>query len=246
MFDYDPGVPLALTQHNDAGTVTFDNGTGGRCLATLFVPDEPGDAAAVISHGGSADGRRFFMQEAWDLARLGVTVLLPVSDFPRHGDPQASELATRRAVIAHRRGLDLLTAVARPRRLYYFGHSGGSVAGGILSAVEPRLTGVVIAGLGDGTVTRVAEAGLPPGAATEHYLRLLRRFEPVAYVAVPGPRRLLFQYGRRDDTVLRSEALALYEAAAGPKEWREYDCGHDTDNAAARADRARLYTTGAV
>ncbi|MFI5908382.1 hypothetical protein [Dactylosporangium sp. NPDC051541] len=138
-----------------ARTITFDNGTGGRCLATLVVPAEPGDAAVIISHGGTADGRRFFLDEARDLARQGVTVLLP---------------------------------------------------------------------------------------ATEDYLRRLRRFEPVGYVAVPGRRRLLFQYGVRDDAVLRSEAVALYEAAAAPKEWCEYDCGHDTDNAAARADRARLFT----
>ncbi|GAA3454893.1 hypothetical protein [Dactylosporangium matsuzakiense] len=227
-----------------ARTITFANGTGGRCLASLLVPDEPGDAAVIISHGGTADGRRFFMEEARDLARRGVTVLLPVSEFPEHGDAQASEAAVRRTVIAHRRGLDVLTAVAAepPRRLYYFGHSGGSVAGAILSAVEPRLTGVVIAGLGDGTVLRHAAAGLPPGPATEDYLHRLRRFEPVGYVSVPGPRRLLFQYGTRNDAVLRSEAVALYEAAAAPKEWREYDCGHDTDNADARADRARLYT----
>ena len=45
-----------------------------------------------------------------------------------------------------------------------------------------------------------------------------------------------------DPVVTRDESRALYEAAAGPKEWREYDCGHDPDgDPRAVADRAELF-----
>jgi hypothetical protein len=58
---------------------------------------------------------------------------------------------------------------------------------------------------------------------------------------------LLFQHGREDQTVHRSEAPRLYEAAAAPRQWREYPCGHDTASfPEAQADRARLFLEAAA
>jgi hypothetical protein len=47
----------------------------------------------------------------------------------------------------------------------------------------------------------------------------------------PRPDRLRRgQYGRDDDAVLISEGRLMFEAAAEPKQCREYDCDHDIDD----------------
>jgi hypothetical protein len=111
-------------------------------------------------------------------------------------------------------------------------------------AVEPRIVAFAITSIGCGTVTRLAAAELPPDTeATDRYLRFLEQFDPANSVAVPGRRRLLFQHGRHDPVVRRDESLKLYEAAAEPKDWREYDCGHDPDgDPQAVTDRTDLFS----
>lgn len=242
MFDYDATAPLDVQWGTDA-QLTYANGTGGRAVATLVAPERPNGTGVVIAHGGTGDGRHFFVDEGTRLAGHGITVLLTAYTLPPHGDQRAVGKAVRTAVLTQRRGLDVLAA--RADRLCYFGHSGGAQLGAILSAVDPRPYALALASYGAGTLARVAALSLPAGTpATDAYLRFMERYEPAAYVAVPGPRTLLFQHGRDDRVVPVSEGRHLFEAAAEPKEWREYDCGHDTSTPDdARADRLRLFTT---
>lgn len=251
MFDYTADVPLNVVTHNEVSGLTvreisYDNGDGGRCVATLITPQQPTGTGVIIAHGGSGDGRRFFMTEALALAGSGMTVLLPVTELPNHGDIDASRRAIRRHVRAHRRSVDVLETITEGRgSLHFYGHSAGASQGALLSAVEPRIATFAITSIGSGTVTRLAAAELPPGTeATNRYLRFIEQFDPAISVAVPGRRRLLFQHGRHDRVVRRDESLKLYEAAADPKDWREYDCGHDPDgDPQAVADRAELFST---
>jgi hypothetical protein len=204
-----------------------------------------------VAHGGSGDGRHFFRPEAIRLARTGgTTALLPATTFPPHGDRRAVRDAIRASVVIHRRGLDLLGTWVRAGldRFCFFGHSGGAFQGAYLSGVEPRLHALALASAGSGSLARLARlaaADLPANTpATDDYLRFLRSVDPAPYVAMAGRRRLLFQHGREDREIRRSEALRLYEAAAPPRLWREYPCGHDTAaHPRAEADRARLFTT---
>jgi fermentation-respiration switch protein FrsA (DUF1100 family) len=250
VFDYPADVPLSVVTHGEVGGLTvreisYDNGDGGRCVATLVVPSEPTGTGVLVAHGGAADGRRFFMTEALALAGLGMTVLLPVTELPDHGDIGATGRAMRRIVRAHRRGVDVLETVTEGRGpLYFYGHSAGASQGALVSAVEPRIAAFALTSIGSGTVIRLAASELPPGTEeTDRYLRFLEQFDPAVPVAVPGRRRLLFQHGRHDRVVLREESLKMYEAAAGPKEWREYDCGHDPDgDPRAVTDRADLFS----
>lgn len=254
VFDYRRDAPLDVACHDHVVTgdvsmseISYDNGVGGRARATLIAPAQPSGAGVILAHGGTDDGRRYFVDEATCLAGSGMTALLPATAFPQHGDQQATTDAIRAAVLTHRRGLDVLTTWvgAGIDRLCYFGHSGGAFQGAILSAVEPRVTALALASAGSGTLNRLAAAQLPRGTpATDAYLRFLHRFDPARYVAVPGPRRLLFQHGRDDQTVHRPESLRLFHAAAPPRQWREYPCGHDTaTDPQARADRVRLFTS---
>lgn len=249
MFDYPAEVSLDLVTHHavrglTVREVSYDNGDGGRSVATVVTPREPTGTGVVIAHGGQADGRRFFMTEALALAGLGMTVLLPVTELPDHGDVEATSRAIHRHLTTHRRSVDVLETLTEGRGpLYFYGHSAGAAQGALLSAVEPRIAAFSLTSIGSGTVVRLAAAELPAGSeATDRYLRVLERFDPAHGVAVPGRRRLLFQHGRRDPVVTLDESRTLYDAAAGPKEWRGYDCGHDPDgDPRAVADRAALF-----
>jgi dipeptidyl aminopeptidase/acylaminoacyl peptidase len=265
LFAYEPGEPLDVAEEaadevtagvaaervRAAGasvtTLTFAAALGGRDRATLVRPRAGASGAGLIlAHGGSADGRRFLVDEALALAAEGFTVLLPATRLPPHGYQARTEPAVRRSVLVHRRGLDLLTAAggADPERLGFFGHSGGAFQGAVLSAVDQRLRAVVLAAFGSGTLLRLAgeelrQTGHPD---PEPYLRWLDRFDPRRYVAVPGRRRLLLQHGRDDETVRTGEALRLRDAAAPPREWRDYPCGHGVDgHPPARRDRAAFF-----
>jgi fermentation-respiration switch protein FrsA (DUF1100 family) len=250
VFDYTADAALNVMTHSairglTVREISYDNGDGGRCVATLVTPKQPTGTGVIIAHGGAGDGRRFFMTEALALAGLGMTVLLPVTELPNHGDIVATRLAIRRHVRAHRRSVDMLQTVTEGRGpLHFYGHSAGASQGALLSAVEPRVVAFCLTSIGSGTVTRLAAAELPPGTtATDRYLRFLERFDPAISVAVPGRRRLLFQHGRHDPVVRRDESLKLYQAAAEPKDWREYDCGHDPDgDPQAVTDRADLFS----
>ncbi|MGR6320682.1 hypothetical protein Q2K19_22400 [Micromonospora soli] len=199
------------------------------------------DGAPFFLHEADPRKATEFVDEATSLAERGMTALLTAYRLPPHGDQRAWADAVRAAVLTQRRGLDVLTAWAD--RLCYFGHSGGAALGAILSAVEPRLFALALASYGSGTLKRIAAASLPQNdPVADAYVEFLHRFEPASYVAVPGARRLLFQHRSDDEIVYLSEGLRLFDAAAEPKEWREYPCGHDTSTPPqARADRVRLF-----
>jgi hypothetical protein len=248
-FGYRRDVPLDLERfgRRTAGglsisQISFDNGAGGRARATLIEPARPNGAAVILAHGGTDDGRHFFVDEATALAATGITALLPATTFPPHGNPRLSAEAIHASVVIHRRGLDVLGTLPLTR-FGFFGHSGGAFQGAYLSGVEPRLSALTLASVGSGTIPRLAAAELPPGtAATEAYLRLLRSYDVIPYVSVPGRRRLLFQHGRDDRVVRRHEAERVFQAAAPPRQWREYPCAHDTaSHAGARADRLQFF-----
>ena len=260
MFDYDGTVRLHVRTGSQctAGDVSitdisYDHAGGGRAAAFVVTASRMIGGGIVLAHGGSADGRRFFIEEAVQLARLGFMVLLPATSFPAHGNIEVTASAIRAAVLTQRRGLDVLTSWGgvEPGRLGFFGHSGGAFQGAMLSAVEPRLAAVVLASFGAGTLGRVAAEELrnpdPQGSVandTRPYLKALERFDPVRYVAVPGHRRLLVQHGREDTEVPLIEAVRVYEAAASPRQWSDYACGHGTDaDPDARKHRAEFFAT---
>lgn len=252
LFDYDADVPLNVdvghaTETGGASVVdiSYDDSTGQRVPAYVVSAPARNGCGLIIAHGGTADGRHFFVDEAVALSHLGFTVLLPATTLPRHGNIAASTSAIRASVLVHRRGLDVLTQAwsVDADRLGFYGHSGGACQAAILSAVEPRLSHLVIASIGSGTIVRLARAELDDGdvASAPAYLNFLERFDPVHFVAVKGDRRLLFQHGTQDQTVTRAEAQRLYAAAAPPRQWLGYPCGHATPaHPEAYRDRVRF------
>jgi fermentation-respiration switch protein FrsA (DUF1100 family) len=242
-FDYDPTSDLrtsvVVRDERDGVRVTeirFDNGTGGD--AEAYVVGEANRPGIVIAHGGTAPAKHIFVGEAVELARRGFVVLLADTSFPLHGSIRERVEATRGRVLTQRRGLDVLQCDYRATALGFYGHSSGGAQGACLSAVEVRLEAIVIAAARGGHARWAAEEGITDPAE----MRAFGRLDPEHFVAVPGRRELLFQHGLRDDVVPQREARLLYESAAEPKTWSEYECGHGIDgHAPARAERAAFF-----
>jgi len=198
----------------------------------------------VLAHGGSRDGRHHLLEEGISLAAQGLLVCLPASSLPAHGDWAETERGIRRSVLVHRTALDLITALAPTvDRFGFFGHSAGAFQGSILRAVEPRLSAVVLAGFGSGTLVRVAAAELEnePEPGRTRYLRELEAFDPSHYLALPGRAPVMLQFGTMDETVPDDEAQRLAGATAPPILVRRYQCGHAIDHPQARSDRAEFF-----
>ena len=243
IFDYEPSAAVRTTfvardERNGVPMteIHFDNGAGGD--AEAYVVGEADRPGIVIAHGGAAPGKDLFVGEAAELARRGFVLLLADTSFPLHGSTQARVDATRARVLTQRRGLDVLQREYGATALGFYGHSSGGAQGACLSAVESRLEAIVIAAARGGHARWAADEGVTDPAE----IRAFGRLDPEHFVAVPGRRELLFQYGLRDDVVPHREARLLYDAAAAPKTWSEYDCGHGVDgHAPARAERAAFF-----
>lgn len=241
LFAYDASSPLALEEvgafERDGVRVAelrYDDGTGGRAAAYLVEPpDGETRAGVVVAHGGNGPGKHIFVDELVLFARAGIAALAGDTSMPPEGNAAADRLALRAAVLVQRRGLDVLAARGA-WRLGFYGHSFGGAQGAILAAVEPRLDAIVIAATGGGTEKWLREEGYD-----EAYVAAsVELFEPSTWAAVPGRRQLLFQAGRHDPVIPIPLARALFEAAAEPKTWRDYDWDHGVDaDPAARADR---------
>ena len=252
LFEYE-GLPLDVrvvgsTLHDGVvvSEIRFAAARGGDVGAyvveTRGAP--PGQPGVAYAHGGAEPGKDAHLGQAVEVARAGFTVVLADTHMrsnmpsPRHID--ADERAFGDAVLVQRRALDVLAERGSPR-LGYFGHSFGGMQGAVLSAVEPRLEAIVIGGVGTGSVEFLRAAGL----TDEDFLTRMHRLDPVHYVSVPGRRHLLVQQGSADQAergALPAAARKLYDEAAPPKRWAEYDCDHAIDaHPPALADRIAFF-----
>jgi len=231
--------------------VSFAAGAGVEGIATVVSPvSKTVTWGVVLAHGGSDDGRRFFVSEAAALAAEGAAVILPVTRIRQNHGVDAFAADVRDAVLTERAALDvLLEAGAPPGALSFLGHSGGGALGAILSAVEPRLSRIAIFGYGAGPLVRSAMTlGLSRGrGVTEDLAAVTDWFDVAHFVGAERRAQLLVQHGRADQSVPMAAGRALFEAAAPPKLWAEYDWGHGLDaDPQARKDRAEFVMAGAT
>jgi dienelactone hydrolase len=238
--------------------LTYASPKGGRVTAYLVAPAGPGPFAGLLFGHWGPGNRTEFLPEATLYARAGAVSLLVdypwVRPAPWHkklrelDDPEGDHQAFVQGVVDLRRGIDLLAA--RPevdrKRLAYVGHSFGAQGGAILSAVDPRLKGVVLMG---GTPDQAAiwrdsddpavveYRAAAPKERLEAYLKSCERTAAVRYVphaAAP----LLFQFARHERYFNRAAMERYARAARGPKEVKWYDTGHELNDVQALLDRA--------
>ena len=213
--------------------VSFAAGASVEGIATLVLPASQAiTRGVVLAHGGSDDGRQFFVSEAAALAARGAAVILPATRIRLDDGVDAFAADVKNAVLTERAALDVLVdAGAPPGALSFLGHSAGGALAAILSAVEPRLARIAIFGNGAGSLARSTLAvGLSRGnPITEELAAVTDWFDLAHFVGVERRARLLVQHGRADGTVSIEAARALFDAAAQPKLWAEYDCDHSLD-----------------
>ena len=251
LFRYDASSPLrfAIIEQEPRGEVVlarvrYDNGVGGLISALAVRPARASKmrrpAGVLLAHGGFEGGKHLFLDQALELGARGFVALVADTTFPRSGDAQVVESARRAAVLTHRRSLDVLNTVYDVSRAGFFGHSRGGFEGAILSAVEPRLDAIVLAAIG--SPSRERRDAARRDARLAEYFEALFSVDTATYVAAPGKRRLFVQHGRDDTTVSVAEGWAMFQAAAEPKRWKEYECGHEVDGfPPARRDRISFF-----
>lgn len=182
--------------------------------------------AAVLVHGFSSNKERMTESVGRSLARRGVASLS--IDLPLHGAREGSfeglgirnalalvqkwNLAVREAehatqVLADHHGIDA-------QRIGIVGYSLGSFISVVVAARQPDVRAVVLAAGGD----------LPEATPFASLVRTVA--DPVRAVRRLAGRPLLMVNGKNDRTIRPSQARALFEAAAEPKEIHWYAGGH--------------------
>jgi dienelactone hydrolase len=225
--------------------ITYAVAGGAPIPAEIVVPDKdtgrhPG---VVLAHGGAIDPDAF-LAEAVSLAGKGMISILPDIPMTITGDAETDVAYVTRSVVAERRALDIL--IARPdvdaHRLGFVGHSWGADLAAIMAGVDPRLAAVVIACARSRIASDMFQMGSPADAPG--YMRASSTLDGDRFVAVPGARTVLIQYGRLDTTIPLGERDELTKATAGQHARHDYDAGHDlVAFAPATTDRLTFLTT---
>src|SRR2546423_6090586 len=256
LFGYDRTAPLALRDLGVLNTgwpkvhdISFASPKGGRVTAYLVVPRGKGPPPAVIwMHGSGGDRREQLVPAAWVSARGAVGLAIdapearkPAPRMPR--GPAAFEKTrdlTVQNVIDLRRAVDVLLARpdVDPARIAFAGYSSGARVGAILAGVDHRIGAFDLLSAGATPISAYVKAA--PAKLRARIRRDLSVVDPLRYVRLAAPSRLLFQDGRRDQVVPHAALVALPRAASRPKEIRRYAADHGLNGQALRDQRAWL------
>jgi dienelactone hydrolase len=250
-------APRLLSSTLDAGVVIDDIAwkalDGSDVQAYLVRPERPAPeccAGVLFIHWFAppdpTSNRSQFLDEAKALARRGVISLLPStfwSDADRYrrrtwqtdadnSIAQAREL--RRAFVM----LGRQPHVERSR-MAIVGHDYGAMFGSLIAAVEPDVkAAVLIAGVPKfGSWYELgASTGVPKGEDLTAFRASLTRIDP-GFAVSQFSGALLFQFGTRDRYTPKDQYEAFVSAAAGAKEVKTYDSGHEMTLPEIHADR---------
>ncbi len=118
-----PPMPLSVSLLKDRADgdlhwreVSFATGAGVDGIAAVVSPvSETVTRGVVLAHGGSDDGRRFFLTEAAALAARGAAVILPVTRIRQNDGVDAFAADVRNAVLTESAALDVLVEAGRRR-----------------------------------------------------------------------------------------------------------------------------------
>jgi pimeloyl-ACP methyl ester carboxylesterase len=183
--------------------------------------------------------RTQFVDEARELAHLGVTSLLPQLMFPWASAPADAETDLRRiedetsALLA---ALELLGESARvdSTKVAVVGHDFGAMHGALLASRSSPACMVMIA-----PTPRWSDWFLrfwPIDGDRFDYMRSLDPVDPVNTVRDIGA-PTLFQFGKQDFYIAAISGTEIFEAAREPKTMKAYDGDHSIGLPQARADR---------
>jgi len=256
LYRYDHAAPLNV--HMDAMptrggfrlySVRYAMPKTGHVSGFLVVPDGTGRRPAIVwTHSG---GPRQYLGDAVLLAKAGAVSIVvgEAEDLPGG----TSELARDQLiadVVALRRAVDVLENRddVDGTRIALVGHSSGAMMGAVAASIDKRFRAAVFE---VGELGMSVHIGTSPGDwATRtrkelgkdlpHFLRAISAVDAGNYIGHAPAIPKLFQSAWYDPGVPHKDAQDFFDAATGPKELKWYDTGHDIDDIAAMADRARF------
>lgn len=247
-FAYDPGASLELNINStedlpDAVAVqhVLFIVLHRRVTAQVVMPETRpiGASAIVFAHGGAPDPDAW-RAEAVALAKRGYVSILPDIPMTVTGDARDDIDYFRYAVVAERRAIDVLIAenlVDPTAKFAFVGHSWGGDLAEIMAGVEPRLAAVVVVSGSSRVATDMLTLGAPSDPVD--FMSKVSVFDGYRYLALPGKRRVLIQFGRQDGSIPDAQRDELTRSTYGSHSREDYDAGHDLINfAPAAADRA--------
>ena len=238
-FTYDRSRPPALTDRDvRVREVSYVDVDGRPTEATLVGPRAPGRYPGILfvhwygpEHTNS--NRTQYVPDALVLADKGIVSLLvdtPWSEptwFVKRNPAGDAEFSTT-MVKRLRRALDVLASAESvdSGKLALVGHDFGAMYGAIAAGLEPRVTAFVFtagtAKFADWWILgRKLQGDARAAVYAEH-----AAFDPVVHIArVKAP--TLLQFATRDPYVSRESAQSLIDAAAGVKDSKFYEAGHE-------------------
>ena len=242
-FVYDQSKPLDVQNKKtlrqgevELRDISFKGPNGEGVPAYLVVPAGKGPHPAVIYAHGSAGDRRDLLLYAILLAQKGAVAMALEMNYaaarttvqPPKGIRGAEAVARNQiqAVVEVRRAVDVLRSLdfVDEERIGYVGWSAGARTGAIVAGVDHRIRAFDL--LGGGALPIGASLVGAPANLRPRLTVLLRKTDPLLYVAHAAPSALLFQDGRKDEVVPRNALATLAEAGSKPKEVRWYDSTH--------------------
>lgn len=234
-FDYNNRAPLDIREQPIAESdslihlaISYTNPRRWRVVANLLKPTGTGPFAALVYLCGNSDARLAFLEEAYNLVKTGVAVLI-IDTSVRQVEPNSVLLdinsQTIQSVLDIRRAIDCLSARPEidPRRIGFIGYADGANLGGIIAGVEKRIRALIL--ISANVCPSKSESNAPSAF-----------LDGLHYIGYAAPANLLLQYSEQGDPVSRETAMQCYQAASQPKALSWYSANPLTDPQA-RCDR---------
>jgi len=222
--------------------ITFDGGSPTDAYFVSPATAERGSAAGIVwfhwyETSSPKSNRTEFLDEAKALAVQGVVSVLVDGKFPWHEAPQSADhdvAAVNAELLMLAAARDLLAAqpAVDPSRIALVGHDFGAMYSAVLFGQDPSIAGVVAMT----PTARWADWFLrywPISGDPDVYKSAMAPIDPVTALAHAAGRPALFQFGNQDRFVPTTTAAEIVTAAGSGAERKDYDAGHELNDAAA-------------
>lgn len=230
-----------LTDGVTVSDVTFD---GGRPTDAYFV--SPATAARGSSAGivwfhwyetsSPKSNRTEFLDEAKAMAAEGVVSVLVDGTFPWHDAPTSAthDVAAVNAeltMLSAARDLLLAQPAVDPKRVALVGHDFGAMYSSVLFGRDQSIAALV-------AMTPTATWAdwflryWPISDNPTEYKSAMAPLDPITALANTNARPTLFQFGNQDRFISAATAAEIVTAAGSGAERKDYEAGHELNDAA--------------